>query len=347
VENLVGYAKRDLMIPQAPLGDLAAANAAAAAWCAEVNGAVHSEICAVPAERLFIERELLRPLPSLRAATGRSVTRKVDRLSCVRFASARYSVPVALIGAEVRLRTDDGRLLVIMTGTGQVVAEHFLVPPGEASVRDQHYGGPPGFAPPGGPAQDRCGEGVLRAEPGRRGVHHRGRRSGLHPAGRRAARAEHAARRPRRAAVPRRARPHGRVQPLAGRGRAVHPGRGRRPARQDRPGRRAGPRAARCPGPAAAALRDRRPVMTAAPPALAPDLAARLRRLKLAAMRHLAPELLIREDPAVAAGGAAAHPDRRRARRPGRLQRLDPDEERRVPRHQGPRRARPVPQLHP
>src|ERR1700689_2452733 len=35
VENLVGYAKRDLMIPQAPFGDLAAANAAAAAGCAE------------------------------------------------------------------------------------------------------------------------------------------------------------------------------------------------------------------------------------------------------------------------------------------------------------------------
>jgi len=31
VENLVGYAKRDLMVPQAPFGDLAAANAAAAA----------------------------------------------------------------------------------------------------------------------------------------------------------------------------------------------------------------------------------------------------------------------------------------------------------------------------
>ena len=103
---------------------------------------MHSEICAVPAERLVIERELLAGLPSLRAATGGLVTRKVDRLSCVRFASARYSVPVRLIGAEVRLRTDDGRLLVIMTGAGQVVAEHFLVPPGEASVRDDHYGGP-------------------------------------------------------------------------------------------------------------------------------------------------------------------------------------------------------------
>jgi hypothetical protein len=54
VENLVGYAKADLMVPQAPFGDLAAANAAAAAWCAEVNGVVHSEICAVPAEQLVM-----------------------------------------------------------------------------------------------------------------------------------------------------------------------------------------------------------------------------------------------------------------------------------------------------
>ncbi len=142
VENLVGYAKADLMVGQAPFADLAAANAAAAAWCAEVNGAVHSEVCAVPAERLAAERELLGPLPSLRPSIGRPVTRKVDRLSCVRFASARYSVPVALIGSQVRLRTDDGSLLVIMTPDGTVVAEHFLVPPGEASVRDEHYGGP-------------------------------------------------------------------------------------------------------------------------------------------------------------------------------------------------------------
>ena len=108
VENLVGYAKTDLMIPQAPFGDLAAANTAAAAWCTEVNAAVHSEICAVPAERLVTERELLAPLPSLRPSIGRLVTRKVDRLSCVRFGSARYSVPVRLIGQQVGLRTDDG-----------------------------------------------------------------------------------------------------------------------------------------------------------------------------------------------------------------------------------------------
>lgn len=142
VENLVGYAKRDLVVPQAPFTDLAAANAQAAAWCAEVNAAVHSEICAVPAEQLVLERELLGELPSLRPSIGRVVTRKVDRLCCVRFGSARYSVPTRLIGEQVGLRTDDGRLLVIVTGTGEVVAEHILVAPGEASILDDHYGGP-------------------------------------------------------------------------------------------------------------------------------------------------------------------------------------------------------------
>ena len=147
VENLVGYAKSDLIVPQAPFGDFAAANEAARAWCAEVDGVVHSEICAVPAERLVTERELLAPLPSLRASIGKSVTRKVDRLSCVRFASARYSVPVRLIGTQVTVRVDDGRLLAVMTSSGEVVAEHMLVAPGEASVRDEHYGGPRPDAP--------------------------------------------------------------------------------------------------------------------------------------------------------------------------------------------------------
>ena len=94
VENLVGYAKDDLMVPQAPFVDLGAANHAAAAWCAEVNANTHSEICVVPADRLDTERKLLAALPSLRAEVGaKPTTRKVDKLSCIRFGSARYSVP--------------------------------------------------------------------------------------------------------------------------------------------------------------------------------------------------------------------------------------------------------------
>lgn len=103
VENLAGYAQRDLVVPlptEAALDgrpvDVHTANAAAKLWCVEVNAKRHSDIDAVPNERLVIERAVLPTLPSLRPDIGPSpVLRKVYRLSCVRFASARYSVPTS------------------------------------------------------------------------------------------------------------------------------------------------------------------------------------------------------------------------------------------------------------
>ncbi len=169
VENLVGYAKSDLMVPlltdaavgaSAAVGDaavsnvagervtVAAANQAAQLWCAEVNAAVHSETCEVPLVRLEHERTLLASLPSLQLRIGpAAVLRKVDKLSCVRFGSARYSVPTTLIGTSVQVvpdpdGPDGGRLLVLDPATGQLHAEHPLVAPGKTSVLDAHYGGP-------------------------------------------------------------------------------------------------------------------------------------------------------------------------------------------------------------
>jgi transposase len=141
VEHLVGYAKRDLMVPQQPFDDHGTANEAAAIWCAEVNAVTHSEIYAVPAERLAVEQPVLAPLPSLRLELGaRPVTRKVDRLSCVRFGSARYSVPCRLIGHQVTLTTTATMITVIEPVSGEVLAEHRLVAPGETSIVDDHYG---------------------------------------------------------------------------------------------------------------------------------------------------------------------------------------------------------------
>jgi transposase len=143
VENLVGYAKKDLMVPQQPFTDLRTGNDAAQVWCAEVNAALHSEISAVPLERLQAERELLRSLPSLRPEIGvKPVSRKVDRLSCIRFGSARYSVPCRLIGQQVTLTATATTLAVIAPLTGEVLAEHPLVGPGETSIDDTHYDRP-------------------------------------------------------------------------------------------------------------------------------------------------------------------------------------------------------------
>ncbi len=155
VENLVGYAKRDLMVPLGALGeqitDLVAANEAAAAWCTEVNNARHSEIAAVPAQRLAeVEGPLLAALPSLLPSGlfgGRRELRKVDKLSCVQFGSARYSVPNRLVGTTVQVLASPAGVSILAPGTGEVLAEHPLMAPGEASVLDGHYGRPRPNAP--------------------------------------------------------------------------------------------------------------------------------------------------------------------------------------------------------
>jgi hypothetical protein len=138
VENLVGYAKSDLVVPTEP--DVARpdeANTAAAAWCREVNGAIHSETAAVPAERLVSEAPLLRPLPEARPVIGRPTLRKVDKLSTIRIGGARYSVPDTLVGRHLAVVAGDGRVKVL--DGDEIVADHAVVAPGEASICDEHY----------------------------------------------------------------------------------------------------------------------------------------------------------------------------------------------------------------
>lgn len=137
VEHLVGYAKGDLPRPDDD-GDLAEWNQAAAEWCGEVNGREHSEICAVPDQRLDTERELLRPLPAARPRIGQVVIRKVDKLSTIRVASVRYSVPSRLVGQRVEAVTYDNQVRIYDLD-GELVAEHGQLAAGEASVLDEHY----------------------------------------------------------------------------------------------------------------------------------------------------------------------------------------------------------------
>lgn len=137
VEHLVGYAKRDLPMPD-DTGDLAEWNDAARLWCAEVNAREHSEICAVPDVRLDTERELLRQLPSARPRIGRAELRKVDKLATIRVASVRYSVPSRLVGQRVETVTYDGQVR-IYTLDGELVAQHDQLAAGEVSILDEHY----------------------------------------------------------------------------------------------------------------------------------------------------------------------------------------------------------------
>src|SRR5450830_646925 len=140
VEALVGYAKADLVVPAGGWASLAEANEAARQWCREVNGRVHSEIAAVPTERLLVESTLLRPLPTLRPSLHHGESRQVDKLSTVRFGSDRYSVPIELKRKSVDVSVQEGAVVICYRGVEK--ARHPVRAPGEVSLLDEHYGSP-------------------------------------------------------------------------------------------------------------------------------------------------------------------------------------------------------------
>lgn len=86
VEHLVGYTKRDLIVPTgAQPRRPGSGQRRGGPLVRGVNAAVHAEICAVPAERLGRERPLLGGLRPLRAEIGpKPISRKVNERSCVR-----------------------------------------------------------------------------------------------------------------------------------------------------------------------------------------------------------------------------------------------------------------------
>jgi hypothetical protein len=143
VENLVGYAKRDLVVPADPaVEDLTAANAEAARWCAEVNGVVHSEIVAVPAERGGDRTRTAQGVAVVAAGRDRcQAGQPQGRQALVR--AVRLS---PLLGPEPAHRHDRAagrhrhQVQVMEPFTGEVLAEHAIVAPGEDSIVDEHYG---------------------------------------------------------------------------------------------------------------------------------------------------------------------------------------------------------------
>ena len=143
------------------------------------------------------------------------------------------------------------------TGEGEVVAEHLLVAPGEASILDEHYGGPRpaprrAVRPKTAAEKAFCALGPA-AEAFLTGAAAAGNtRLGPELAELNTLAAAHGER-----GLPRRPGPGGRVRPLAGRGRAVHPRRRHRDTaahhRRGRPRARAAPR----PDPVPVRLRHR------------------------------------------------------------------------------------------
>lgn len=95
VENLVGYVRRNALVPVPAFGSWEALNAHLLAWCAGE--------CTRLEDRWRQERAALRPLPAqpFSCALGRLVP--VSATSLVRVDSNRYSVPCRYVGRTLRL----------------------------------------------------------------------------------------------------------------------------------------------------------------------------------------------------------------------------------------------------
>ena len=289
VEALVGYAKSDLVIPSEGWDDVDHANLDAKAWCHEVNARVHSEICAIPAERLTEERRVMRALPSLRPPLRRGETRKVDRMSTVRFGSARYSVPSKLIGQRVEVVAGAREVVILSRRHRRRPASPGRSGRGVDLRRSLRQAG--GEAAPGDQTEKQRRACVHIARKHRRRLPSGGGRG-------RDAAARDRARRDRLAAsflgtssLDRGAGASHDVPALQGARRSFDPC-GRDDAHRGAAGHRARPRCACGRDPLPGCLRAGVVVVSAPAKALAPDLTDALKRLKLRAFRQLAPEVL-------------------------------------------------------
>ena len=119
-----------------------------------MNGRVHRETCAVPAQRLETERARLHRLPDTPHTAALGTTRVVNTDQTIRFGSVRYSTPPGLVGAEVWARADGDELVVVAdlaalplrpawAGDGPLglaeVARHRLSTPGNPRIDLAHY----------------------------------------------------------------------------------------------------------------------------------------------------------------------------------------------------------------
>lgn len=92
-------------------------------WCDRVNRRVHRTIRAVPAERLVVERERMRPLPGLPETDRRFVVR-VAQQPYVRIDRNDYSIDPAFAGRRVEVRVSQTGVIAAMLDTGELACRH-------------------------------------------------------------------------------------------------------------------------------------------------------------------------------------------------------------------------------
>lgn len=138
VEGQIGWFRRNHLVPVPEVATLAELNTMIDRWDQEdENRRIRSRPRTI-GEYFAAEQPLLAPLPQEPFETGRLFTLRVDRYSQISVRTNRYSVPVRLIGRNVRAMLHASEL-VVYDGRDEVARHERLIAKGGTRLELDHY----------------------------------------------------------------------------------------------------------------------------------------------------------------------------------------------------------------
>jgi transposase len=138
IENLVGYARRNFLVPVPAVPSLVALNTELLARCQQEETRRLQGESQTIGERWTEERGAMLPLPPHPYDCCRIVPARVNRYSLVTFETNRYSVPTEYAGRQVLVKAFVDRLHVALED--RVIADHLRSYQREGDILDpQHF----------------------------------------------------------------------------------------------------------------------------------------------------------------------------------------------------------------
>jgi hypothetical protein len=93
-------------------------------WCDRVNRRVHRTTRQLPAERLVVERERMRPLPGRLPDIDRRMVVRVPQQPYVRLDRNDYSIDPRFAGRRVEVRVSQEHVIAAVLDTGELACRH-------------------------------------------------------------------------------------------------------------------------------------------------------------------------------------------------------------------------------
>jgi hypothetical protein len=108
-------------------------------WCGKVNQRVHRTVRAVPLERLALERERMRQLPSRLPDLDRRLVTRVPQQPYLRVDRNDYSLDPAFAGRRVELRVSQTQVTAVVLNTGELACRHRRLFAGGLTITDPEH----------------------------------------------------------------------------------------------------------------------------------------------------------------------------------------------------------------